>query len=342
MNDSVLRLSRPTRRRIQRLDHRTRNADVRVRCRVLKVNQGLTRHAAARQVGCAPSTAWLIVNRFGVHGEVSLHDGRCDNGLPKVDDDVRAGLVDILTYHPDHYGFPRSTWTLELVARVATEVLGVVLSIGHLWRVLHALGIRLGRPRPVVACPWPARWRRRRLAQLRRLVANPGPRAVVLYADEVDIHLNPRIGPDWMLPGQQRLVVTPGKNEKRYLAAAYDASRQRLVYVAGRRKTSWLFLRLLHLLQRVYRGVRTIHLILDNFVIHKSRLVQAALRGLNRIRLHFLPPYCPNENKIERLWLDLHANVTRNHRCPTIAVLMQAVDHYLCSRCRVHRELSWA
>src|SRR5688572_4690975 len=34
-----------------------------------------------------------------------------------------------------------------------------------------------------------------------------------------------------------------------------------------------------------------------------------------RVALHFLPPYCPTVNRIERLWLDLHAVVTRNHRC---------------------------
>jgi transposase len=30
--------------------------------------------------------------------------------------------------------------------------------------------------------------------------------------------------------------------------------------------------------------------------------------------LHFLPPYCPDDNRIERLWKDLHDNVTRNHK----------------------------
>ncbi len=32
-----------------------------------------------------------------------------------------------------------------------------------------------------------------------KTIARP-PGDVVLYVDEVDIHLNPRIGPDWMLP----------------------------------------------------------------------------------------------------------------------------------------------
>ena len=57
-----------------------------------------------------------------------------------------------------------------------------------------------------------------------------------------------------------------------------------------------------------------IHVILDNYRIHDSKIVQAALAGWGgRIRLHFLPPYCPNDNKIERVWQDLHVNVTRNH-----------------------------
>lgn len=40
------------------------------------------------------------------------------------------------------------------------------------------------------------------------------------YEDEVDIHLNPRIGADWQLRGQQKRIVTPGQNEKYYLAGA--------------------------------------------------------------------------------------------------------------------------
>ncbi len=36
----------------------------------------------------------------------------------------------------------------------------------------------------------------------------------VFYEDEVEIHLNPKIGADWQLRGQQKRVVTPGRNEK--------------------------------------------------------------------------------------------------------------------------------
>lgn len=45
-------------------------------------------------------------------------------------------------------------------------------------------------------------------------------RASGIYEDEVDIHLNPKIGTDWQLRELQKRVVTPGQNEKYYLAGA--------------------------------------------------------------------------------------------------------------------------
>ena len=54
----------------------------------------------------------------------------------------------------------------------------------------------------------------------------------------------------------------------------------------------------------------------------------------SRIRLHFLPPYSPDDNAIERVWQDLHANVTRNHRFASMAELMEEVRYYLGKRNR--------
>ena len=58
----------------------------------------------------------------------------------------------------------------------------------------------------------------------------------------------------------------------------------------------------------------------------RARLL-AALGG--RIVLHFLPPYCPDANRIERVWQDFHANVTRNHRCKTMNRLLDNARRYL-------------
>jgi hypothetical protein len=45
---------------------------------------------------------------------------------------------------------------------------------------------------------------------------------VVVFEDEVDVHLNPIIGLDWMNRGHQKTVLTPGQNQKLYVAGALN------------------------------------------------------------------------------------------------------------------------
>src|SRR5439155_1688203 len=47
---------------------------------------------------------------------------------------------------------------------------------------------------------------------IRKIVDRLPASEVAYFEDEVDIHLNPRIGRDWMLPGRQKLILTPGQN----------------------------------------------------------------------------------------------------------------------------------
>jgi transposase len=171
----------------------------------------------------------------------------------------------------------------------------------------------------------------------------PRRREPGFYEDEVDVHLNPKVDLDWMGLGQQKEVITPGQNEKRHLAGALDMRTGLLTWVEGEHKTSYLFLDLLEKLLREYPKARQLHLFLDNYRIHKSTIVEAALRGYlaGRVQLHFLPPYCPDHNRIERIWQDLHANVTRNHTCPNMAALMKEVRYYLHKRNR-RKQRHWA
>ena len=89
-----------------------------------------------------------------------------------------------------------------------------------------------------------------------------------------------------------------------------------------------------HLLT-TYPRAQLIHVVLDNFRIHDSKLVHTALAGYaGHVRLHLLPPCCPDDNKIERVWEDLHANITNNHGCSHMDELMNNVRRYLRDRNR--------
>ena len=78
--------------------------------------------------------------------------------------------------------------------------------------------------------------------------------------------------------------------EKFYLAGALDVRTGRLETVGDFRKDSKLFGQLLFRLAARYRAARSVHVVLDNYRIHRSDLVKRILAELcGKIVLHFLP-----------------------------------------------------
>lgn len=313
------------------------DAGLRMRCKIiLALVRGNRPADVIRSAMASSSIIYEVMHRFIDQGLLGLADRREDNGESKVTEEYEAELLAIVPGSPRKHGYRRPTWTQELLILVLQKRMGVRISRTTMSRLLARLHIRLGRPKPIVGCPWKKRRRMKRLAEIRRLIATLPKDEEVLYVDEVDIHLNPKIGSDWMLRGTQKTVMTPGKNQKRYLAGALNARTGRLTWVEAEQKNSQLFiLQLWQLVGRDYPQAKRIHLILDNYRIHNSLQTQAALARLDgRVVLHFLPPYCPDHNRIERAWRDLHDNVTRNHQCRTVKELMTEVYWWLKKRDR--------
>jgi transposase len=335
------KLSGRQRKELRRLAMRAKDAGMRCRCKlVLALVQGKTPTMIAHGGLCAKSQVYRVAERFIEYGLAGLADRREDNGEPKITKDYEIELLRLVEQSPQEFGYRRPTWTQELLILVLVQRTGIAISISAMSRLLSRSGIGLNRPKPIVKCPWPTPRRTRRLRAIERLVEDLPADEVALYLDEVDIHLNPKIGPDWMRRGRQKTVLTPGCNEKRYLAGAWDPKARRLIYVEAERKNSLLFLKLLYkLATKSYPDAKRIHLILDNYGIHDSLQVRLALKSAaaEKLELHFLPPYCPDHNRIERIWKDLHDNVTRNHRCATMEELMTEVRSYLADRNRCGR-----
>lgn len=330
----VVRVRGPVKRELRKLRQKTTDKGLAARCQIVLLwGDGKAHFEVAGTVGCSVSWVGRVLGRFRAHGIAGLHDRREDNGQTKLDEQYLATLYEIVDKQPPDFGYPRPTWTQELLAKVMAELMGVRVHAGTMSRALKKIGARLGRPKPVVGCPWSPIAKGRRLAAIQRAIEGMGLGEVALYLDEVDIHLNPKIGPDWMNRGKQKEVMTPGQNAKRYICGALDIAGGCIEHVAGERKNGLLFVATLGRLLKIYSHATVIHVVLDNFKIHSSKQVQAWMKQHGqRIRLHFLPPYCPDHNRIERKWQDLHAAVTRNHRCKTIEQLMDQVERWLKQR----------
>lgn len=167
------------------------------------------------------------------------------------------------------------------------------------------------------------------MAAINMALASCSAEHPVFYEDEVDIHLSPKIGADWQLRGQQKRVVTPGQNEKYYLAGALHSGTGKVSYVGGNSKGSSLFISLLKNLKAKYRRAKTITLIVDNYIIHKSRETLRWLKENPKFRVIYQPVYSPWVNHVERLWQALHETITRNHRCRSMWQLLKKVRHFM-------------
>lgn|SRR6187402_2706461 len=329
--EKIPRMGRVVRRSLITIGRKSRDPHTAVRFHIVsRLGLGLSSPQVAMELDVARSTVVRAATRFAAEGVDGLFDKRTGNGPAKIDDAFRRAVAALLRKTPEDFGWTRPTWTRELLCREMQRQGWPMVAVCTMGRALAQIGARLGMPKPVVLCPWPSDARERVLARIRRLERRATAREPVVYSDEVDIHLNPKIGRDWMLRGQQRRIVTPGKNKKFYLAGALDVRTGRLHTTGAEQKNAALFCELLRLLANHYRRARRIHVVLDNYGIHSAHLTRDTLDELGgRVVLHFLPPYCPDANRIERVWQDLHANVTRNHRCKTMGALLGNCRRYV-------------
>jgi hypothetical protein len=112
---------------------------------------------------------------------------------------------------------------------------------------------------------------------------------VMVFADELDIHLLPTVGAAWMPPGSQLEVMTPGQNAKHYLAGALNLATGEILHGHGARKTNALFRDLLTRLDHAYPAPRItrIYVVVDNYCIHKAKAVGQWLESPPRITLRW-------------------------------------------------------
>jgi len=233
---------------------------------------------------------------------------------------------------PTDFGFVRSRWSCATVVVLLREDHGVQVSRETVRRWLHQADLVWRRPRPVLGPVDPRR--AEKLRQIRALLRHLPAEETAVFQDEVDINTNPEIGCMWMYRGQQAQVVTPGTNDKRYLAGSLHwRSGELLLSEPGRQRNADLFLAHLDELRRRLRRYKVIHVICDNAVFHipeRCRKVREYLsRWGHRIRLHFLPSYAPETNPIERVWWHLREEITRNHRCRNIDELLDLIFEWL-------------
>jgi putative transposase len=281
---------------------------------------------------CSQRTIARWKQRFEAEGTAGLL-GRRRGAPPRLAQTWCQQVVSWVTQAtPRDFGFVRSRWCCGLLALLLARCQRVEVSRETVRRWLRQEQLVWRRPRPVLQRVDP---RRETIVQeLRTLLLELPDDETAVFEDEVDLNLNPKIGCMWMRRGQQAEVVTPGDNEKSYLAGSLHWRTGKLFTTEGPQRDGALFVKHLHQLRRQLRRYKRIHVICDNARFHREcwEVWEFCHRYGDRVVLHFLPLYAPECNPIERVWWLLHEQITRNHQCQSLAELVDLTLQWITDR----------
>ena len=319
------------------LDRFRKDPDPEVRFRahlLLLLDDGHTWATVASLLFCSSRTIDRWVKRFHTDGVEGLAGRKPGRPVRFAAAWVAVVVAWVTQKAPRDFGFLRSRWCCEVVALLMFREHQVEVSRETVRRWLHRGNLVYRRPRPTLG-PTDEQ-REAKLNTLRTLLAELPEDETAVFQDEVDINTNPKIGAMWMVKGQQAEVETPGNNEKRYLSGSIHWRTGQVFLTEGKPKQGRnpaLFLAHLDDLRSRLRRYKKIHVICDNAKCHTSTDVAIYLwEHRERIDLHFLPAYSPDCNPIERVWWNLHDQITRNHQCQSLEELLDLTFTWLRGR----------
>ncbi len=178
--------------------------------------------------------------------------------------------------------------------------------------LLHRLGLEYHKPE-VIGRNLDAEKQRRFIEGYKKLLNALGPDEAVLFLDAVHpTHAARPVG-CWA-PKEDHLAIeqTTGR-ERLNIHGAINLETGQTRMLEAETIDAVSTIKLLASLEALYPLLAVIHVYLDNARYHHAKLVQDWLaQPGRRIRLHFVPAYCPHLNPIERLWGQMHKHVTHN------------------------------
>lgn len=114
----------------------------------------------------------------------------------------------------------------------------------------------------------------------------------------------------WIKKGEEKTIQTTGKQRRLHFAGAISLQSMQVFTQEYSQIDADAMVDFLKKL-RVFSSASKIHLVLDNGRAHKNGRVEKVAEELGII-IHYLPPYSPNLNPIERLWKILRENELYN------------------------------
>jgi transposase len=144
-----------------------------------------------------------------------------------------------------------------------------------------------------------------------RLKKRASEKEPIYFADSVHPQHQTQLTYGWILKGERKEVPTTAQQKRLNFIGGICLEGHRFIYHQVDKIDAYSVCDFLWKIRKANPGEFYVHLILDNAGPHKDKGVQAFAKELG-IKLHYLPPYSPNLNPIERVWKLMHESTRYN------------------------------
>ena len=298
-----------------------RNSETYRRCTVIiLLLTGSTREQVMRGFDLSESGIKKIIRAFNSYGIDGLVAKKRSGRKPLISGAQKEELIEEFE---DPGRAQRTFWTTTAFHGHIRHKYQIECSYDTVLRLLHEKGYVLKVPQP-----WPDRQDEKLREEFRDRLAllAQDPEVDLWYGDETGIDGEPKPRRGWAQKGSNPRVVHNGDHIRlNILGTVCPRTGEFFAIEASHCDTDVFQVFLDEAASSIIPARKRNLLILDNASWHKRKNL-----NWHFFEPFYLPPYSPDFNPIERIWLIMKAEHFANIHCKNRSALIERADHALC------------
>ena len=295
-----VKLPSEERARLQKLHKRERDKRVCDRIKaVLAYDEGYTYSEIARLLLLDDETIRRHIEHYQKKNKLEPENGGSESKLSDKETTELTKHLQEITY----------LYVKDICEYVA-DTFDKKYSISGMTKWLHAHEFCYKKPHSVPAKADKIK-QKKFIQHYHRLKKKAGKEEPIYFGDSVHPQHQTELAYGWILRGERKEIATTAYQKRLNFIGGICLNGHRFTYHQVDRVNASTICDFLWKLRQANPGRFKIHLIWDNAQYHKNTQVSRFAKACG-IKLHYLPPYSPNLNPIERVWKLMHEHVRYN------------------------------
>lgn len=283
---------------------------------ILLRSEGWTVPQISQALRLHQSTIIKHIEAYKTSGKLKSESGGSESHLTEEKTQELIAHLEENTYAHNH----------QIVLYIK-EHFGVTYTVAGLHKWLHRNGFSYKKPKGLPHKA-DAELQQRFVEEYNELKQQVGGDEPILFMDSVHPTQATKLAYGWIRTGTTKHVGTTASRTRLNIIGALQLGNIAEV-ITSQYETinAESIIDFMGKMRTQYATQKTIHLILDKAGYHRSFLVAEQATKLN-IKLHFLPPYSPNLNPIERLWKVMNEHVRNNRFFKSATDFKDAINEF--------------